>query len=147
MPREERGSLTSCQVRGRHTPPTQSQRSQDWNWGRGTVGLGLGDWTGALRSHLWRKRTGATSEDLRQGQATWVCHQGAGGGAGDFFLLQAKACIVSPPTQSCQMPSPSPPCPPATPPWQASNWAPPSPVFCHGCNQWCDLVEVYLRRV
>ena len=87
--------MTFCQVRGRHTPPTQSQRRQDWNWGRGTVGLGLGDWTGALQRCLGRKRTGATSEDLRQGQATWVCHQGAGGGAGDFFLLQAITCTVS----------------------------------------------------
>ena len=87
MPREERGSLTSCQVRGRHTPPTQSQRSQDWNWGRGTVGLGLGDWTGALQICLGSRRIEAISEDLR--------HQGAGGGAGDFFLLQAKTCMVS----------------------------------------------------
>merc|ERR1711892_509137 len=37
----------------------------------------------------------STSEDLRQAQVSWVGHQGAGGGAGDFLLLQAKTCMVS----------------------------------------------------
>ena len=74
---------------------------------------------------------------------------GSRGRSGRFLSTASKNLhgLSPPPPQSLQMPSPSPPCPPANPPWQASNWAPPSPTFCHGCNQWCDLVEVSIRRV
>ena len=72
---------------------------------------------------------------------------GSRGRSGRFLSTASNNLYGLSPPQSCQMSSPSPPYPPATPPWQASNWAPPSPAFCQGCNQGCDLVEVSIRRV
>jgi len=41
-------------------------------------------------------------------------------------------------------PSPGPPCPPT--PWLSSNIAPPSPVYCDGCQRWGNLLTVTVSQ-
>ena len=72
---------------------------------------------------------------------------GSWGGSGRFLSTASTNLHGLSPPQSYQMSSPSTYCPPATPPWQASNWAPPSSAFCQGCYQWCNLVEVSIRSL
>ena len=72
---------------------------------------------------------------------------GSWGGSGRFLSTASTNLHGLSPPQSYQMSPPSTSCPPATPPWQASSWAPPSSAFCQGCYQWCNLVEVSIRSL
>ena len=63
--------------------------------------------------------------------------------------LTPSRCMPTPspflPTPSSYLPSPSPcPCPPT--PWMSNNMAPPSPVYCDGCQKWGNLLTVTISQ-
>ena len=60
------------------------------------------------------------------------------GGSSDF-----REDPPSPPESWWSSPSPS---LPTSPPWLTSNMAPPSPVFCDGCQRWGNLLSVTVSQ-
>ena len=131
-----------------HTPYTEPEKSR-LELGKRDCGPWARrlDWSTEEISVENKDRSNLGGSEARTGYMAMGLSPGSWVGSGRFSSTASTNLLGFSPPQSHQTPPPSTSCPPATPPWQASNWAPPSSAFCQGCYQWCNLVEVSIRSL